>query len=151
MLFFVLVTSTKHYWIISAERRRREAFVLSRRQKHVVNVPISAAFFRSDRMHKCLDICVRENSGCLAVSNYRVCPHRIAPGYASVLVKQMDEIAVCQVIQESFRIPPAAGDEDAVTVWDQVNGMRFRRRNHWAAQVGQIPRKTEPGAVCDRG
>ena len=102
----------------------REAFVLSRRQKHVVNVPISAAFFRSDRMHKYLDIRVRENIRRLPVRNYRVWPHRIAPGQANVLVEQMDKIAVRQVSQESFRISPAVGDAEAVIMRDQVNGMR---------------------------
>ena len=31
---------------------------------------------------------------------------------------------------------PARTTKDAVTLRNQVNGVRFRRYNHWAAQVG---------------
>jgi hypothetical protein len=42
MLFLVLVTSTKHYWVISAERRRPPVFNLTnvRNMTHISDIAL---------------------------------------------------------------------------------------------------------------
>ena len=119
----------------------------------MVNVPISGAVNRGNRMNKRLDVCVRKDLGCLPVEDRGILSDSVAIAHrhASVLVNEMNEIAIAEVAQESFGISPACGHGRAVTVaGHQVNSMELRGGNDMATQKAQVSRKAKATGIRGR-